>query len=170
MTNIKFTLSPQSINKAISQLKAYKESVRNKSMLIVQNLIDLGLEVCRVKIIEIGAYDTGELLNSVSGYYSPLLNAGYITVDCNYAVFVEFGTGSVGEAEPYPGTAISKAGYHYTGGTKYVTTKDGKVGWFYPTDDGEWRFTEGMPSRPFMYETVLEMERSLQQCVREVFR
>ena len=52
---------------------------------------------------------------------------------------------------------------------KIFTTQDGRVGWIYPTDDGGFRFTEGMQSRPFMYETALELQREFPRIAKEVF-
>lgn len=170
MTNIKISLSRKSIDEAILKLKKYKNDVKLKSEQLIQRLVDSGVAIAQTKVLEMDINDTGNLLNSISGYYSPTLNAGFITVNCDYAVFVEFGTGIKGKNSPYPGTAMAEAGYQYMSGTTYITTKDGRVGWFYPADDGTWRFTEGLPSRPFMYETALELENQLNKIVREVFK
>ena len=171
MTNIKVPLSVKGIDNAIKQLQDYKKSIKEKSRLLIEKLGDYGLQVCRAKVVEMDINDTGRLLSTIGGYYSPDLNSGFITVDCDYAVFVEFGTGTRGIGKPYPaGEIMAEVGYHYMGGTKYVTLLDGRVGWYYPTNDGTWRFTEGLPSRPFMYETALEMRRRLDSLVEEVFR
>lgn len=170
MTNISLTLSDKSIENAIKQLKDYKKSIEEKAQLLIEKLGDYGLDVCRAKIIEMDINDTGRLLSSVAGYYSSHLHSGYITVDCDYAVFVEFGTGTRGIGKPYPaGEIMAEVGYQYMGGTKYVTLLDGRIGWYYPTEDGHWKFTEGLPSRPFMYETALDMRRNLDRIVKEVF-
>ncbi len=171
MTDIKISLSTGGIRKAIAQLKAYREAVDKKSGLLIQKLTEHGLNVSRAVIAEMGINDTGNLLNSVDGYYSPALNAGFIRVSCDYACFVEFGTGVIGKGKPYPaGEIMAEAGYRYMGGTHYVTLLDGRVGWYYPIDDGRsWRFTQGMPSRPFMYETAQDMHRNLEKIVKEVF-
>ena len=113
---------------------------------------------------------SGELYSSVGGYYSPTLNAGFIKVTSDHAAFVEFGTGVVGQNNPHTnGEYLSKAAWSYASGEKIFTTKDGRVGWIYPTDDGGFRFTEGMESRPFMYETALELQREFEQITQGVF-
>lgn len=74
----------------------------------------------------------------------------------NYAVFVEFGTGVMGEESPHP-----KAGEE---GWEYDVGGHGDSGWWYPTVEGDpnptkkltkqgsWvAWTAGMASRPFMY-------------------
>lgn len=167
---IKFSLSTDSIEKAKQELIVYKQSINDKTQLAVQRLIDMGTEICRAKVIELDIPDTGYLLSKIDGYYSPTLNAGFIYCDCDYAVFVEFGTGVKGKASPYTGQAMAQVGYQYMGGTTYVTTKDGRIGWYYPADDGTWKFTEGMPSRPFMYETALELRQMLDKIVKEAFK
>lgn len=159
-----------SIKNAIKKTKQYKKRIENKTRLLVQRLTDYGAEIVRVKIVNMGAYYSGELLSGVNGYYSATLNAGFVQVSSDHVAFVEFGTGVVGQNSPHRnGEYLSKAAWEYATGAKIFTTKDGKVGWIYPTDDGGFRFTEGMPSRPFMYETALEIQRSFNRMAKEVF-
>ena len=159
-----------SIKNAVKELKQYKKDVEAKTRLLVQRLTDEGAELVRVKIVNMGAYYSGELLSGVDGYYSPSLNAGFVRVTSDHAAFVEFGTGVVGQNNPHKnGEYLSKASWSYASGTKIFTTKDGRVGWIYPTDDGGFRFTEGMKSRPFMYETALELQNNFQRIAKEVF-
>lgn len=171
MKNIQVNiLDPKSIDKAIKQLNKYRQEVEQKTVVLAQRLTDLGADIVRMKIVEMGAYSTGELLSGVDGYYSPTLNAGFIRVTSDHVAFVEFGTGVVGQQNPHKnGEYLSLASWGYATGSKIFTTKDGRVGWIYPTDEGGFRFTEGMQSRPFMYETVLELERQYANVAREVF-
>ena len=168
--NITVRLDPKSIKDAINALNTYKADIERKSQLLVQRLTDYGADIARVKIVSLGAIDTGELLSGVDGYYSPLLNAGFVKVSNEHVAFVEFGTGIVGQSNPHRNAEyLSKASWQYATGKKIFTTKDGKVGWIYPTDDGGYRFTEGMESRPFMYETALELQREFPKIAKEVF-
>ena len=170
MRTISVTLDPKSIADAINELEEYKKEVERRARLLVQTLTDLGVAIVRAKIVEMGAYDTGELLSGVDGYFSPSLNAGYVKVSSDHVAFVEFGTGVVGASSPHKnGEYLSKAAWSYASGAKIFTTKDGRVGWIYPTDDGEYRFTEGMRSRPFMYETALQLQREFPKIAKEVF-
>lgn len=163
-------LDPKSVEKAIKQLNDYKQEVETKTTALAQKLTELGAEIVRMKIVEMGAYYSGELLSGVGGYFSPTLNAGFIRVTSDHVAFVEFGTGVVGQANPHKNAEyMALASWGYVTGSKIFTTKDGKTGWVYPTDDGGFRFTEGMPSRPFMYETALELERQYMQIAKEVF-
>ena len=170
MRTISVRLDPKSIADAISELEEYKKEVERRARLLVQTLTDLGVSIVRTKIVEMGAYDTGQLLSGVDGYFSPSLNAGYVKVSSDHVAFVEFGTGVVGASSPHKnGEYLSKAAWSYASGAKIFTTKDGRVGWIYPTDDGEYRFTEGMRSRPFMYETALQLQREFPKIAKEVF-
>ena len=159
-----------SIAKARRRLHAYKRRIYNKTSLLAQRLTDYGAEIAQIKIVSLGAYYSGELLSGVSGYFSPSLQAGFVKVSSDHAAFVEFGTGVVGMANPHQnGEYLSKAAWDYASGKEIFFTGDGRIGWNYPTDDGEFRFTEGMPSRPFMYETALELERGFSRMAKEVF-
>lgn len=170
MKTIKVQLNPNSIAAAISELNQYHKDIENKARQLVQRLVDLGANVARIKIVEMGAFYSGALLSGVGGYFSPLLNAGWVKVTNDHAAFVEFGTGVVGQASPHRnGEYLSKASWAYATGRTIFTTKDGRVGWYFPID-GEYRFTEGMKSRPFMYETALELQRTFPQIAMEVFR
>lgn len=167
---IQVRLDPQSIADAIKELEAYKKEIENKARLLVQRLTNLGADIARIKIVDLGAYYSGELLSGVSGYFSPILNAGFVRVTSDHVAFVEFGTGVVGQANPHTnGEYLAKAAWQYATGAKIFTTKDGRVGWIYPTDDGGYRFTEGMQSRPFMYETALQLQREFPRIAKEVF-
>lgn len=170
-TEIKIDLNKKgSLEKGIKELEAYKRRIQEKTSLLVQKLTDYGAEIVRIKIVNMGAYYSGELLSGVSGYYSPSLNAGFVKVTSDHVAFVEFGTGVRGQNSPHKnGEYLSKAAWNYASGAKIFTTQDGRVGWIYPTDDGGFRFTEGMESRPFMYETALELHNDLQKITQEVF-
>lgn len=170
MTTIQVRLDPQSIDKAIKDLIKFQKEIEEKIRQLIQRLVELGANVARVKIVEMGAYYSGELLSGVGGYYSPSLNAGWVKVTSDHAAFVEFGTGVVGQSNPHKnGEYLAKASWAYATGRTIFTTKGGRVGWFYPTDNNEYRFTEGMKSRPFMYETALELQREFPRIAKEVF-
>ncbi len=85
------------------------------------------------------------------------------TLDARYTgVFVEFGTGIVGSKAPHP-----TSGEH---GYSYDTNGHGNDGWYYFDEKGNRiRWTRGMPSRPFMFETAVELSESIEDTAREVF-
>jgi hypothetical protein len=167
---IQVKLNPESVDNAIKELNQYRAEVESKSRQLVQRLLDLGVDIARAKVVAMDAYYTGQLLSGVGGYYSPTLNAGWVKVTSDHAAFVEFGTGVVGQAMPHPnGECLSKASWSYASGAHIFTTKDGVPGWYYPTDDGGYRFTSGQESRPFMYETALVLQMTFPSIAKEVF-
>lgn len=79
----------------------------------------------------------------------------------NYAMFVEYGTGIVGESNPHPLPVYD-----------YDSHNHGDDGWWYPTDEaypnqptwidpsGQLRaWTKGMPARPFLFRTLEWMKQ-----------
>jgi hypothetical protein len=170
MKTVKLSLSSKSIENAKKELLAYKKEIREKAQEIVFDLVVYGLDFCKAEIIRLNIPDTGHLLSQVSAGFNAGTMEGFIRVSCDYAVYVEFGTGTKGKGTPYIGEAMSKVGYKYMGGTTYVTLSDGRIGWYYPADDGTWKFTEGLPSRPFMYNTAQELRQNLNEITKEVWR
>ncbi len=171
MKNISVRLDPKEIEGAITKIREYQKEVETKARLLVQRLTDLGAEIVRVKVVSMGAFYSGALLSGVGGYYSPTLNAGFVRVTSDHAAFVEFGTGVVGQNSPHQnGEYLARASWNYASGARIFTTKSGKIGWIYPTNDGHFVFTEGMKSRPFLYQSALELQAKFPQIVMEVFR
>lgn len=167
MTTIHLELSEQGITRALKAIENYKSDIVRKVEKMCQDLASQGVQICVAQILQLGIHDTGYL-------YSSILGAGdrdgaIIICGCEYAVYVEFGTGVKGQGSPYPGPAMAKAAYQYLGGTTYVTLPDGRYGWFYPGDDGRWHFTEGMPSRPFMWNTAQELRNILPGVAKGAF-
>lgn len=171
MKTIKFNLSEAGINHAIQEVKEYKAEFKAKCQMLMEALTTAGAEIARAKVASLGAVYSGHLLSSIDGYYSPTLNAGFIRVNAEYGMFIEFGTGVKGKSSSHPnGEYLAKANYSYMGGTTYITTQDGRVGWFYPADDGTWKFTEGQGSRPFLWQTAKELELDFKNIVQGVFK
>ena len=170
-TTIRFTLfSAKEIEKARQQLIEYQEDLNEKLDLFVRKLCEKGVEIAKEKVSVHDAIDTGELLNSIDLREGDIIKNGsqwFIYTDCDYAKFIEFGTGVVGENSPYPTSTPIE--WNYASGKTIFTTIDGKTGWYYPTKDGQFRFTEGQPSRPFMYETTLELREQILEVAKEVF-
>lgn len=160
---IKMKLDPHSIENAITELQMYKEDVERRIRLLIERLTDRGAEIARAKVVEMGAYYTGELLQSIGSYLFSFGGApvGFIRVNAEYGIFVEFGTGIVGEnSEHHPLDSF---------GWEYDVNEHGEVGWLFPADDGTYRRTRGQASRPFMYETALQLRDEFPTIVKEVF-
>lgn len=158
-------LSVKEIEKAKKDIKAYQKEIILKCNLLAQRLADEGVVLAKAKIIQFEASDasTGELLNSISDEPGAVLTNGarwIIYTGCGWAPFVEFGTGITGQENPHPDTSLV--------GWKYDINDHGQFGWFY-LKDGEWHWTKGLPSRPFMYETGKDLRLSVVKLAKEVF-
>lgn len=160
MRKISFGLSVKEINRAIREVEKYKAELNAKVSMLIEALTDYGVEIAKVQVRQLGAWYTGELESSISGYFSPSTGVGIIKAGAPYAVYVEFGTGVVGAGSPHPAPA----------GWRYDVNAHGESGWWYYNDrDGKMHWTKGMQSRPFMYNTARELEQECVKIAKEVF-
>ena len=170
---LKSDLSISGIRQLQKDIEKYQNSIEYKAKLLAENLADMGVEIARVKISSLDAIFTGELIQSVHTEYKSSIRGGAIfcvVADSEHAVFVEFGTGVVGQKNPYPYPFPKGVSWEYASGKTIRQLSDGRYGWFYKGDNGQWYFTEGMESRPFMYETSLELEKKVVSVAKRVFR
>lgn len=160
MRKISFGLSVKEINRAIREIEKYKAELNAKISMLIEALTDYGVEIAKVQVRSLGAWYTGELESSISGYFSPSTGVGIIKAGAPYAVYVEFGTGVVGASAPHPAPT----------GWAYDVNGHGESGWwYYNPNDGRVHWTKGMESRPFMYNTVRELEQICVSVAKEVF-
>lgn len=169
---ITFGLSQSSIQNAIRELQQYQNGLEYKCQLLAEKLAERGVEIARVQVASLDAVFTSELLQSIHAEYRGSTEDGGIwavVAGTDHALFVEMGTGTVGQSHPYTGKLPEGVSWQYASGKTIRQLSDGRYGWFYPADDGNWYFTEGMPSRPFMYNTAIELRTILLEVAREVF-
>ena len=165
-------LSKSSIENAIKQLRAYQNDLTYKCQLLAEKLAENGVEIARVQIADLDAIFTSELLSSIHTEYQGSTKGGSVwsvVAGTDHAMFVEFGTGIVGKQSPYPGELPDGVSWEYASGKTIRQLADGRYGWFYKDDDGQWWFTEGMPSRPFMYYTSIQLRDIVLKTAKEVF-
>lgn len=154
------------LKKGIKELNAYKRRVKQKSIQLIQRLIDDGISVAKAKIIDLGIIHDNNLSNSINGLITG--NVGFIKVDDKNAIYFEFGTGPSGAKSPHPHGGVYKS-------TGWYTKADGKsmdslYGWQPLGNDGDtYFFTTGQKAKPFMYETALELRNKVKAIAEEVF-
>lgn len=169
----KADLSVSSIRNLQKELQKYSDSLTFKCRELAEKLAERGVEIARVQIASLDAIFTGELIQSLHTEYkdSSKFGAAFAVVtDSDHAAFVEFGTGSKGEDKPYPYPLPEGVSWDYNvGKTIRQNATTGAYYWFYPGNDGLWHYTEGMPSRPFMYLTSLELQKEVVKIAKEVF-
>ena len=160
MPKFKIHLNPKDIGRVIKDIKKYKRELKAKIELLIKELTEYGVEIAKAQVRELGAKYTGELEESIEGYFDPVSGVGIIKAGAPYAVYVEFGTGIVGKHQPHPSPE----------GWRYDINSHGESGWWYFNDNtGRMQWTKGMPSRPFMYNTARMLENECRIIAREVF-
>ena len=168
----KTDLSVEGINNLKRELLSYKTNfLQNRLVELVEKLSEKGVEIARANVTKLDAIFTGELINSLhseKGSISKGTAIFYIVTDSKHAAFVEFGTGQLGMegGDPYP--FPEGVQWNYNSGRTIFEISPGQYGWFYKRDE-QWYFTQGMPSRPFMYETAIELEKEIVKTAKEVF-
>lgn len=177
---ITFTLSEKSVRQAIKALKDYKKELEDKCNLLSQRLTEKGVEIARAEIVDLDAVFTSELLNSI---HSEDKGDGVwaVVAGTDHALFVEFGTGQMGQQSPYPYEFPDGISWSYNTGKTIrqalndivihgsTFVKAGEYYWSYVGKDGKVHITKGMPSRPFMYNTANELRDKIVETAREVF-
>lgn len=160
MPKIKISLNEDSINAALKELKSYHKKVKQAAAKLVKMLTEQGVEIAQLNVSDMKALDSGELYNSIFAKYER--NAGFVVADAAHAAFVEFGTGIVGKDNPHPQIAI--AGWHYD------VNSHGELGWWYIGRDGQYHWTKGMPSRPYMYQTAQLLRQMVVPAAKELLK
>lgn len=158
---IRMTLDPQSISRAIREVERYENELKRKINLLLTRLAEDGANIARVSVAEMNAVETGALLESIQGYFDPKRGVGIVEAGSKYAIYVEFGTGVVGEGT-YTGDSVYEWVYDING--------HGEDGWtYFNANDGRFYHTTGQVSRPFMSMTARELSNEVEQVAMEVF-
>lgn len=178
-------LSQSSIQNTIKQLRDYQNSLTYKCQMVAQKLAEKGVEIARVQIADLDAVFTSELLSSIHSEYEGSTKSGgvwAVVAGTDHALMVEFGTGIVGQEHPYPVEFPDEVTWDYASGKTIrqamqditingdTFVKAGEYYWTYIGDDGKLHITKGMPSRPFMYYTSLQLMKLVEKTVKEVFK
>lgn len=160
---ISFGLSIQEIKAAQKQIRDYQKEITRKCEELARRLADEGVILAKIKLTQFPAIDSGELLNSIMDEPGAVMTNGarwIIYTGCDHAAFVEFGFGLRGEQNPHPDPSISS--------WKYDIHGHGSAGWWY-NKDGEWHWSGGQPSKPFMFETGRDLRNLVPKIAKEVF-
>lgn len=153
LKNIEMTLDPDSIQRAIDEINLFESQLKPAMQCLIDYLCSKGVEIARAELIffDDPAYRTGALSESVTCHTEE--GTGTVTAgeglkdgngDQSYAIYVEYGTGIYGAD----------------------LNNHGLKGWWYPApwgtrkaEDGTMlAWTNGMPPRPFMANTLMSLE------------
>ena len=154
LKNITITLDPASVARAIEAVKDFRNHLQAAMVHLIETLTEKGVEIARAELIFFWnpAYDTGTLSQSLR---AEMLSEheGVVTTDVAYALFVEYGTGAVGAIQSHP----------EPNGYVYDKNGHGLDGWVYRGSDGQFHWTAGMAARPFMYNTMRDLEEEAER-------
>lgn len=172
---VKCSLSISGIRQMQEEIKRYRSELTLKCREFAAKLAERGAGIARVQVAGLDAVFTGELIDSIHSEHKENRKYGAVfavVAGTDHCMFVEFGTGWKGKNSPYPYPLPDGVSWEYnTGKTIRYNSKKGTYYWFYPGRDGNWHYTEGMPARPFMFHTAMELRdaRILEETAREVF-
>lgn len=172
---LKSGLSVSGIRQLQKDLKRYQEHLTNKAAQFAKRLSEKGVDIAQIEIADFDAIFTGELIASIHSKFIDSTKNGAIfavVADSSHAVFVEFGTlGSMGGKKEYPYPLPEGVQWSYGSGKHIIQNSKGEYGWFYKADDGKVYWCSGMDSRPFMYNTALQLrnKKLIESTARKIF-
>ena len=156
------SLSVDSINNAIKELCAYRDSIEYKKDELVRRLGEIGVREASVRFTTAmydGVNDSDVSLESSKG--------GYVIVARGHAVaFIEFGAGVYhNPGEPYPNPRPSGI----VGIGEYGKGLGKRQAWGFKDDSGELVITHGNPAAMPMWYASEEMRSNILKIAKEVF-
>lgn len=161
LKTINMDLSTKSINHAIQEVRQFRKQLKDTCLELVKALTMEGIDIAKMQVVSMEAVYTGQLEQSIQGLFFPGERRGYVIADCPYAIYVEYGTGAVGESNPHP--AAEQNGWDYD------LKHHGEEGWVYKSDkDGKLYWTQGYLPRPFMLNTLSWLEEAAPKRMSEM--
>lgn len=159
MPKIKITLNSADIDRALNELQEYQKKVERLGERVVKRMTEAGAKQAQDYAMYLNAYDSGALVSGIVPEFRD--SKGYIHSTAPHTAFVEMGTGIKGQMSPNL-NGTSPAGWQ-----GYDIHGHGLSGWYYPGKDGRKHWTQGMPSRPFMYDTAQTLRQSILYVVED---
>ncbi|MBO7614790.1 MAG: hypothetical protein J6T15_03745 [Bacilli bacterium] len=149
------------MKKAIKQLDEYQDALDKG----VKRGIELATQIAYRKVIEnCNEGNLGAFTDAIKWEYNKKTNTGKVYVksegynqnngvvsDGMVIIINEFGSGIEGSA----------TGYARQHGYEINMSKKGAIGWAFPTKDGEYRWTHGIPSKLMFYFAYEDIKREL---------
>jgi HK97 gp10 family phage protein len=158
---MEFDIDVHGLEEIAERLHASVEQMRDGMIAGVKKVGEVVRDAAQENLLTAGAIDTGELFDSIQrGDVEILGDTAQVKVTAHapHGTYVEFGTGPKGEA--------NHAGIDPSVSPTYRST-----GWAFPLKDGTgFRYTEGMPARPFMYPAKKQTEDKAQGIIAEEIR
>ena len=161
-TVITCTLDPNDINRAIKELKAYKQEFLKKEKRLLEGLAKIGIKEASVRFTT-AMYDG---INDVSVRLDDGGNEYVIVAEGEAVAFIEFGAGVYhNTSEPYPNPRPEGI----VGIGEYGKGYGKRKAWGYKNESDELVITRGNPAAMPMWYASEEMRNSVTKLVKEVF-
>lgn len=170
------TIQATALEKGAEYLRKYADKMDKKSADIVSALLMRGEEKAREGLSE--HIDTGKTISTLASYRNGL--EGDISVNGNYAIWLEFGTGVAKNGPGYNHPKAQEMGMaaHGTYGKGHGADPSG---WWYPVEeglpgdwqdkDGNWhRHTTGVEATFFFYNTAQMLRREYAKIAKEAYK
>ena len=159
---IKMDLSVASIDNAINELKAFRDSIEQKKEKLLEKLGEIGVREASVRFTTAmydGTNDTDvELKDTLDGYA--------IIAKGHGVYFIEFGAGVYhNTGEPYPNPRPEGI----VGIGEYGKGYGKRKAWGFRDDNGELVITHGNPAAMPMWYASEEMRNNILKIAKEVF-
>jgi len=163
--NISMSLSTESIDQAIRKVRELQRKLEKCCNDLIRELTTQGETVAKINVMSMNAVLTGALEESIKGVYNARSRTGVIFTAVPYAVYVEYGTGIVGEMSPNDNPE-GEIEWEYD-----VNNHRDSGWWYYASIDGvaKFRWTKGMPARPFMYNTLRWLQQNAPDVAARMF-
>lgn len=161
-TVIRCTLGTQDIERAIKELKQFKQEFLKKEKRLLEGLAEIGLKEASVRFTT-AMYDG---TNDVSVKLDETNNGYVIVADGNAVAFIEFGAGVYhNTSEPYPNPRPQGI----VGIGEYGKGKGKNKAWGYKDENDELVITRGNPAAMPMWYASEEIKNSILKIAKEVF-
>ena len=160
--NLKAGLAVSEIRALRERVERYANGLQAKADELCRRLAEIGVDAA---VAGIAHDESGELRGSIR--WEQRGERVYLVVaDCDYAVYVEFGTGVVGAGSAYPGERPEWVGA--PGSRSSHVNPDGS--WvYYDEKQGRMRVTSGQVPQGFMAGSAVEVQQQIAGIAREVF-
>lgn len=159
MPTYKLNLTESSINLLLVEVKEYLQKVEKMGDALTTELTEMGVSFAQQNASYMNIYDSGELVNGIGSAYKK--GKGYVKSEAPHSAFCEFGTGVVGQGFSHPEPAP---------GWVYDVNAHGEEGWWYYDKNGEKHWTNGMPARPYMYDTARMLRSRVEETAKELIK
>lgn len=164
MKTISIELSEKSIERAIAEIEAYKNSLDHKVQVFIKRLADMGYNVANATLMAVSEKEKGSTYLDQPKEESD--NCMVIRMSGDRFLFVEFGAGIAFSNPQNPKAPEMGMGL---GTYPNQTHAYQEEGWWYTGEDGRSHHSRGNAPYMPMYKASVEIRREVRNVAREVF-